>query len=193
MKALLVFFALAVPVRAADMTWQVRIQYIEACSCDLFCPCYFNDHASHQGSGEHKCNFNNAGRILKGKYGDVDLAGLKFWLSGDLGADWATKGQADWLVATFEPKATKEQKDAVMAAFNNPLDAVAAAIAIRDGCAATPAAEGDPESVTVCMGKVYLYTDDACDQRKSMYSNQASPHIAGWTRPMRQPSPAPVT
>jgi len=115
MKALLVFFALAVPVRAADMTWQVRIQYIEACSCDLFCPCYFNDHASHQGSGEHKCNFNNAGRILKGKYGDVDLAGLKFWLSGDLGADWATKGQADWLVATFEPKATKEQKDAVMA------------------------------------------------------------------------------
>ena len=88
MKALLVFFALAVPVRAADMTWQVRIQYIEACSCDLFCPCYFNDHASHQGSGEHKCNFNNAGRILKGKYGDVDLAGLKFWLSGDLGADW---------------------------------------------------------------------------------------------------------
>jgi len=51
----------------------------------------------------------------QGQVRDVDLAGLKFWLSGDLGADWATKGQADWLVATFEPKATKEQKDAVMA------------------------------------------------------------------------------
>jgi len=53
-------------------------------------------------------------RVLAGKNGDVDLAGMKFWLAGDLGADWGTKGQADWLVVTFEPKATKEQKDALM-------------------------------------------------------------------------------
>ena len=39
---------------------------------------------------------------------------MKFWLSGDLGADWGTKGQADWLVVIFEPKATKEQKDSLM-------------------------------------------------------------------------------
>jgi hypothetical protein len=115
MKTLVVFFALTATAAAADVPWQVRIQYIEACSCDLFCPCYFNNHASHQGTGEHSCNFNNVGRVLKGKYGDLNLTGLKFWLSGDLGADWASKGQADWLVATFEPKATKEQKDALMA------------------------------------------------------------------------------
>ncbi|MBI3698311.1 MAG: DUF1326 domain-containing protein [Acidobacteria bacterium] len=115
MKALTLLLTLAVGAWAADVPWQVRLQYIEACSCDLFCPCYLNDHASHQGSGAHSCNFNNVGRILQGKYGDVDLTGLKFWLSGDLGSDWATKGQADWLVATFELKATKEQKDAVMA------------------------------------------------------------------------------
>jgi uncharacterized protein DUF1326 len=116
LRALAVFSLLApISALAADVTWQARIQYIEACSCDLFCPCYFNDHASHQGTGEHSCTFNNVGRVLKGKYGDVDLTGLKFWLSGDLGADWATKGQAGWLVATFEPKATQEQKDAMMA------------------------------------------------------------------------------
>lgn len=116
MKTLFVFFVLAATTAAAaDVPWQVRIQYIEACSCDLFCPCYFNNHAAHQGTGAHSCSFNNVGRVATGKYGDVDLTGLKFWLSGDLGADWATKGQADWLVATFEPKATKEQKDAMMA------------------------------------------------------------------------------
>src|SRR5437762_10405534 len=118
MKIFVVALALMIPALAQDVPWQARLQYIEACSCDLFCPCYFNDHSSHQGTGEHKCNFNNVGRVVKGKYGDVDLTGLKFWLSGDLGADWATKGQADWLVATFEPRATREQKDAVMAVLS---------------------------------------------------------------------------
>ncbi len=115
MKTLIVFLALTATAAAADVPWQVRVQHIESCSCDLLCPCIFNDHASHQGTGEHKCNFNNVDRVLKGKYGDVELTGLKFWLSGDLGADWGTKGQADWLVVTFEPNATQEQKDAVMA------------------------------------------------------------------------------
>jgi hypothetical protein len=110
----LAFLLLGVPLLAQDVPWHAQIEYIEACSCELFCPCYFNDHASHQGSGEHKCNFNNVARINAGKHGDVDLKGVKYWLSGDLGADWGTKGQADWLVATFEPKATKEQKDAIM-------------------------------------------------------------------------------
>ena len=115
MKRIAVLLALAVSVWAQDAEWQAKLQYIEACSCDLFCPCYFNDHASHQGSGAHKCTFNNVARFIQGKHGSVDLTGVKIWLSGDLGADWGTKGQADWLVATFEPKATKEQKDAIMA------------------------------------------------------------------------------
>src|SRR5713226_5003789 len=115
MRFLTLLLSLAVAGMAADVPWAVKLHYIEACSCDLFCPCYFNDHASHQGTGAHGCTFNNAGRILPGsKYGDLDLAGIKFWLSGDLGSDWATKGQADWLVATFEPKTTQQQKDAVM-------------------------------------------------------------------------------
>lgn len=113
--ALLMMTALA--AWSAEPKWQVRLQYIEACSCDLFCPCYFNDHASHQGTGEHKCTFNNVARVETGKYGDVDLAGLKVWLSGDLGSDWGTKGKAGWLVATFEPSATQKQKDAMMAVF----------------------------------------------------------------------------
>jgi hypothetical protein len=100
---------------AEDQAFQVRLRYIEACSCDLFCVCYFNDHAAHQGTAEHKCTFNNVARVETGKYGDVNLGGLKVWLSGDLGPDWGTKAQAGWLVATFEPSATQAQKDALMA------------------------------------------------------------------------------
>ena len=50
------------------------IEYIEACSYDLFCPRYFNDHLSHQGPGAHKCNFNNVARVTAGKHGDVGLS-----------------------------------------------------------------------------------------------------------------------
>ncbi len=107
----------AVSAWAADPAWQARLRYIEACSCDLFCPCYFNDHAAHQGTGAHSCTFNNVVRVESGKYGETDLTGLKAWLSGDLGPDWGTKGEADWLIATFEPSATQAQKDAMMAIF----------------------------------------------------------------------------
>ncbi len=114
MKTLVIFLGFTVTAAAADVPWQVKAQQIEVCSCDLFCPCYFNQHASHQGTGAHMCTFNEVGVVLKGRYGDVDLTGLKYWLSGRLGDEWATKGQADWLIATFEPQATKEQKDAMM-------------------------------------------------------------------------------
>lgn len=113
--ALVVFLLMAVSAWAADPPWHARLQYIEACSCDLFCPCFFNEHASHQGTGEHKCNFNNVVKVEQARYGNLDLRGMKVWMSGDLGADWATKGQADWLVVTFEPSATQQQKDAMMA------------------------------------------------------------------------------
>ncbi|MGH9722958.1 MAG: DUF1326 domain-containing protein [Bryobacteraceae bacterium] len=115
MKKLSLLLTLTFSLWAADAPWSVQLRYIEACSCNLFCPCYFGHMASHMHGGEHKCNFNNVVRVATGTHGGVNLTGLKVWMSGDLGADWGTKGQADWLVVTFEPKATKEQKDALMA------------------------------------------------------------------------------
>ena len=115
MRIALLLFVTVLCTLADDTPWQARMQYIEACSCDLFCPCYLNDHASHQGTAARNCTFNMGTRVLTGKHGDVDLTGMKFWLSGDLGSDWGTKGQSDWLVVTFEPKATQAQKDGLMA------------------------------------------------------------------------------
>ncbi len=91
--------------------FEITASYIEACSCDMFCPCYFNDHATMHGN-THFCKFNNVLRVTKGYYKDTKLDGAKVWLAGDLGGEWS-KGKADWLVVTFDPKVTKEQQAAM--------------------------------------------------------------------------------
>src|SRR5947207_11038387 len=93
---------------AGQKTWAVKADYIEACSCSLFCSCYFNT----QPEGGEMCEFNNAIKITEGHVGDVDVTGKKLWLSGDLGGDF-TKGMKG-AVVTFEPNTTKEQEKALM-------------------------------------------------------------------------------
>jgi hypothetical protein len=98
--------------------WGLNATIIEACSCPMFCQCYFNpEPAAHQGHGghgeaEHFCRFNNAFKINKGNYGNVKLDGIKFWVAGDLGSDF-TKGKMDWAELTFDPSVAKEQRDAI--------------------------------------------------------------------------------
>ena len=97
--------------------WAMNATAIEACSCPMFCQCYFATapagHAGHEGHGEeHFCRFNNAYKINKGHYGNVKLDAAKFWIYGDLGGDF-TQGQLDWAVVTFDKATTKEQREAI--------------------------------------------------------------------------------
>ena len=78
MKFLTLLITLSVAAAAADVPWQARLKYIEACTCNLFCPCFFNKQAAHKHSGAAMCNFNMGTVVEKGKYGDVDLTGMKF-------------------------------------------------------------------------------------------------------------------
>lgn len=101
--------------------WSMNATIIEACSCPMFCQCYFDTkpaahgpHAGHGGGGEHYCKFNNAYRVNKGEYGGVKLDGAKFWLFGDLGGDFS-KGQMDWAVLTFDPAVTAAQREGIKA------------------------------------------------------------------------------
>ncbi|MEK6321709.1 MAG: DUF1326 domain-containing protein [Acidobacteriota bacterium] len=101
---------------SAAPQWALNATIIEACSCPMFCPCYFNTqpaaHTVHDGHGAataHFCRANFAYRVNKGNYGNVRLDGVKFWLAGDLGGDFS-KAQTDWIEATFEPSVTKEQR-----------------------------------------------------------------------------------
>jgi hypothetical protein len=101
--------------------WSMNATIIEACSCPMFCQCYFNPapsgHHDHASGGEkHFCKFNNAFRVNKGNYGDTKLDGAKFWVAGDLGGDF-TKGQMDWAVLTFDPAVTPAQREGIVAAM----------------------------------------------------------------------------
>lgn len=103
---------------SSEKDWSMNATIIEACSCPMFCQCYFNSepaghsgHGSH-GEAEHFCKYNNAFQVNKGNYGDVKLDGVKFWVAGDLGGDFSM-GKMDWAEVTFDPSVTKEQRDAV--------------------------------------------------------------------------------
>src|SRR5438270_2524797 len=114
---LLFFFLAGLGLRGftADMKmtaktpeWSINATAIEACSCPMFCQCYFStkpaahsEHAghSHGEGGEHFCKFNMAYKINHGNYGATKLDGAKFWIAGDLGGDFS-KGEMDWAVVT---------------------------------------------------------------------------------------------
>lgn len=107
---LLVFLVPAPRSQAEDpaKTWSLSWDYIEACSCHLFCACYF--YTSPEGG--HMCQFNNAVKVASGHVGAVKVDGCKFWMSGDLGGDFS-KGEMKAGVLTFDPAVTKEQQEAI--------------------------------------------------------------------------------
>jgi hypothetical protein len=99
--------------------WSLNATIIEACSCPMFCQCYFNTApAGHMGHGnhggeQHFCRFNNAFKVNRGNFGSVRLDDAGFWVAGDLGGDFSM-GQMDWAVVTFDPAVTKEQRDGIV-------------------------------------------------------------------------------
>lgn len=101
--------------------WSMNATIIEACSCPMFCQCYFNSEpAEHTGGGAHAghgdghfCRFNNAFRVNGGHHGATKLDGARFWVAGDLGGDFS-KGELDWAVLTFDPSVTKEQREGIV-------------------------------------------------------------------------------
>lgn len=105
---------------AATPDWDFNATYIEACSCPMFCQCYFNTKpAGHHGAKgeEHFCRFNMGVRVNRGRYGQTNLTGAKFWLAGDLGGDFS-KGQMGWLMVSFDPATSKVQRDGIAAILN---------------------------------------------------------------------------
>jgi len=105
-------------VQTKPPAWKMNASIIEACSCPMFCQCYFTDKpAAHHGGDHaesHFCKFNNAFKVNSGSYGDTNLAGAMFWVAGDLGGDFS-KGQMDWAVLTFDPSVTPPQRNAIAA------------------------------------------------------------------------------
>jgi hypothetical protein len=92
--------------------WAMNATIIDGCSCRMLCPCIFGSPATvgsaatHQHAGHRSCYFNAAFRVNQGHHGKVKLDGLKFWFAGD-------KGDAKTVELTFEPSATKLQREGI--------------------------------------------------------------------------------
>jgi hypothetical protein len=111
--------ALAVddPATPPSTDWAMNGTIIEACSCPMFCQCYFSpepaalhDHGS--GKQKHFCRANNAFQVNHGHYGATKLDGAKFWAAMDLGDDFRD-GEMEWAIVTFDPAVTKEQREGI--------------------------------------------------------------------------------
>ncbi|MFQ5797921.1 MAG: DUF1326 domain-containing protein [Bacteroidota bacterium] len=100
---------LAASTRTQTPSWSFKAEDIEACSCALFCPCYWSTTPE-----KDFCRFNMAFRVKEGHYGETKLDGLRFWVSGDLGDDFGD-GETEVAQFAFEPSATQEQVDGVLA------------------------------------------------------------------------------
>jgi hypothetical protein len=116
----------------AQKDWAMNATIIEACSCPMFCQCYFDtrpaagpddsaaehkghggDHGGHaMAGGKHYCKFNNAFQVNTGHYGQTNLDGARFWVGGDLGDEFSD-GEMDWAVLHFDPSVTKEQREGI--------------------------------------------------------------------------------
>ena len=108
---------------SAEPEWSMNTTIIEACSCPMFCQCYFNTkpaaHGGHEGhEAKHFCRANNAYKVNTGHYGDVKLDGAKYWLAADLGGDLTT-GTFDWGVLTFDKATTMPQREAIKKIMNH--------------------------------------------------------------------------
>jgi len=116
--ASLIYLSSSAQEKSSKPDFDMTASYIEACSCDMFCPCYFNTHSTnHMGMGdqhmdEHFCRANLVLKVDKGHYKDTKLDGAKVWIGSDLGSDWST-GKDSWLVVNFDPRVSKEQQAAL--------------------------------------------------------------------------------
>lgn len=117
---LLLFPVTAFAGEAKAPDWAMNATLIEACSCPMFCQCFFTDqpaehHAHHEG--KRFCQANIAFQVNRGHYGSTKLDGARFWSAGDLGE--RLSDGLEWLVVTFDPSVTKEQRDAISAILSH--------------------------------------------------------------------------
>src|SRR5262249_51114298 len=87
---------------SATLDWSMNASMIEACSCPMFCQCYFNaqpaahgGHAGHsQGEGgEHFCKFNNDFKINQGSYSNTKTNSVKLWVASNIDGHFSKGSQ----------------------------------------------------------------------------------------------------
>ena len=91
-----------------NTAWVLKGTEYSNCNCDYGCPCQFNGRPSSP-SGD--CRYALFAQIDEGRYGEVDLDGLKFvWMGGWPGAVHEGDGE---LQLVIEDRANEEQREAI--------------------------------------------------------------------------------
>jgi hypothetical protein len=82
-------------IRAAE-PWSLKGELALSCNCTVFCPCVLSlgQHAPTEGY----CQTWAAVRIDEGRFGDTDLAGVKFGFMADIPG---RLGRGNWTMALF--------------------------------------------------------------------------------------------
>lgn len=93
------------------VSWRVKGEYFETCSCDYLCPCPTSNLSARPTKGS--CTFAFVHRIDDGKYGDVSLNGVLFAV---IGRTPEAMDKGNWSVGIVtDERAKPEQRDAVVA------------------------------------------------------------------------------
>ena len=96
------WIALASVLAASPATpkWVLKADYVDACCCDLACPCLFGGSPTHD-----YCKGATLVEIREGRYGQVDLAGVTVL---------AVYNSGEWIKFFVSDNATEVQMDAVV-------------------------------------------------------------------------------
>jgi hypothetical protein len=106
------------------MSWSLRGNYVETCSCELMCPCNMSlDH----GATYDFCRVTLVFNIREGSVGDVSISGRKVALIADTPK---VMTQGNWRVGVFiDDAATDEQFDQLVQVFSGQLGGPMAGLA----------------------------------------------------------------
>jgi hypothetical protein len=106
------------------MSWSLRGNYVETCSCELMCPCNMSlDH----GATYEFCRVTLVFKIREGSVGDTDISGRKVALIADTPK---VMTQGNWRVGVFiDDAATDEQFDQLVQVFSGQLGGPMAGLA----------------------------------------------------------------
>jgi hypothetical protein len=105
------FLVLTVPMRAQTPSWQLSATVAESCSCTISCPCNFGGSPNRM-----PCEGNRMISIDTGRYGDVDLAGVQFLVTFQMGT-WSKIYVSD-TVSAAQQKAVEALLPLAFAGFH---------------------------------------------------------------------------
>src|SRR6266513_302520 len=94
LAACLIYFTSFAQEKTSKSDFDITASYIEACSCDMFCPCYFNTHStSHMDMGEHHMDEHFAALTSSSKW-TRDFTKTPSWMAPRSGSlpIWAVTG-----------------------------------------------------------------------------------------------------